>query len=329
MHKNPFNTISKEIIINRKDGKLYTEKELLEIHGYDPTEWAVVNAKSNEWSTAGDDAFYNFQSKLSVKPRTAMDITPEQIVEAFKGEIKPVVFNKKQVGKNNLVIALADMHWGITKIEDVTNKLQMIKQRIEQGYKTIVIENLGDLFHSSQLQKSITLAGTVLDEVNMIQAISDAKVFFNELIESALENADEVRLEGVIGNHEDQMYLFHEVLRERYPQLIVNNHINWRYCYQLDKVGIMMTHGHTTKLKDLPMLFATEYTDIWASSVTRENHSGHLHQAEKEIGSVILRQFGTAKKADAYEIKNGWTTNRKVIQLVEYNTERPVAVYEV
>lgn len=50
---------------------------------------------------------------------------------------------------------------------------------------------------------------------------------------------------------------------------------------------------------------------------------------EKEIGSVILRQFGTAKKPDPYEIKNGWTTNRKVIQLVEYNAERPVAVYEV
>lgn len=329
MHRNPNNTISKEIIINRKDGKLYTEKELLEIHGYDPTEWAVVNAKSNEWSTAGDDAFYNFQSKLSVKPRTAMDITPEQIIEAFKGEIKPVVFNKKQAGKNNLVIALADMHWGITKIEDVVNKLQEIKRRIEQGFKTIVIENLGDLFHSSQLQKSVTLSGTILDEVNMVQAIEDAKVFFNELIESALENAEEVRLECVIGNHEDQMYLFHEVLRERYPQLKVNNHIKWRHCYQLDKVGIMMTHGHANKLKELPLLFATEYTDIWSKSVTRENHSGHLHQAEKEIGSVILRQFGTAKKPDPYEIKNGWTTNRKVIQLVEYNAERPVAVYEV
>lgn len=328
MHRNHSNSITHSIKLQLKKGQLLTESELLKIHGFDPLLFEIVSGKSNEWTTPLEgNSFYNYQSTITVRPRTRMSIEMMQV--AFKGKIKPVVFNKKQAGKNNLVIALADMHWGITKIEDVVDKLQDIKRRIEQGFKTIVIENLGDLFHSSQLQKSVTLSGTILDEVNMVQAIEDAKVFFNELIESALENAEEVRLECVIGNHEDQMYLFHEVLRERYPQLKVNNHIKWRHCYQLDKVGIMMTHGHANKLKELPLLFATEYTDIWSKSVTRENHSGHLHQAEKEIGSVILRQFGTAKKPDPYEIKNGWTTNRKVIQLVEYNAERPVAVYEV
>ncbi|MGH2311761.1 helix-turn-helix domain-containing protein [Streptococcus uberis] len=324
MHTEPKDSITHSIKIKLKEGQLLTESELLKLHGFEPLVWEIVSGKSNEWTTPIEgNPFYNYQSTITVKPRTKMSI--EMMTNAFKGKIEPIVYKNKKSGKNNLVIALADMHWGITKIEDVVNKLQDIKRRIEQGFKTIVIENLGDLFHSSQLQKSVTLSGTILDEVNMVQAIEDAKVFF----EAALENAEEVRLECVIGNHEDQMYLFHEVLRERYPQLKVNNHIKWRHCYQLDKVGIMMTHGHANKLKELPLLFATEYTDIWSKSVTRENHSGHLHQAEKEIGSVILRQFGTAKKPDPYEIKNGWTTNRKVIQLVEYNTERPVAVYEV
>ena len=38
---------------------------------------------------------------------------------------------------------------------------------LSKGYKQIVIGQLGDLFHSSQIKKSVTMAGTQLDDGDM------------------------------------------------------------------------------------------------------------------------------------------------------------------
>ena len=56
---------------NYEPDKLFTEKELLEIHGYDPDEFVIDHGLSNEWQTTNKEgeAYYNFQSKIRVKPR--------------------------------------------------------------------------------------------------------------------------------------------------------------------------------------------------------------------------------------------------------------------
>ena len=163
----------------------------------------------------------------------------------------------------------------------------------------------------------------------MVQAIEDAKSFFDVIIQSALKYSKEVRVEHAGGNHSDNLeYMFLLYLETKYPDVQVNRHNDVRSAYLLDNVGIMITHGDTAKNK-LPQLFAYEFKMIWAQAETMEIHKGHYHSYEKEMDGVVVRQMGTVKPSDAYEIVNGWVTNRKVIQLIEYDENRAKVIYEV
>lgn len=320
-------------IRTRLDAKqTFSKDELLELHGLDPEEFKIKNITSNEWSmTNGEgDKFYNFQSKILAEPILTSDITPEQMVELLAGRIKSVKIDKIGTGENNLVIQLADLHFGVTKLKDTKEKLSKLIDRIDYGYKTIVIEQLGDLFHSSQMRASQTLRGTLLDDVDMVQAIEDAKSFFDTVLIKCLECSQEVIIEHASGNHSGNMeYMFLIYLESKYPEVKVNYHNDTRTAYQLGKVGIMLSHGDTVGLNKLPMLFANEYKQLWADSEVCEVHTAHKHNkyTEQEIDGVVLRQAPTIKPNDLYEITNGWTSNRKIMQVIEYDEWGEVGSY--
>lgn len=307
------------------------QQYILEAHGFDAKEWEVVSAKSSQWNhqnrELGTSIMYS--SKVTVKPRKKDALNEHEVLRELARDIKPVIIPTNYTGENNLVIGLADLHFGITQLSDTLAKLDDIKSIIQNGYKQIVIEQLGDLFHSSQMKTSQTLKGTILDDVDMVKAIEDAKTFFDVIITEALQYSKKVSVEHAGGNHSDNFeYMFLIYLEAKYPDVKVNYHNDYRSAYMLDNVGIMLSHGDNAK-KKIAELFAYEFKLIWCASETMESHSGHFHSVEKEIGGVIMRQFGTPKPNDDYEIRNGWTTNRKVIQLIEYDQDRCKIIYEV
>lgn len=322
-------SISSFIRTRLNSKRTFSKDELLELHGFDPKEFKIKTITSNEWTTPIEgQSFYNYQSKIVAEPITGNEI--DKLVDCLKESVKPVYLDLVGIGENNLVIPLADLHFGITTLDMVKPKLSELVDVIKNGYKTIVIEQVGDLFHSSQMKSSQTIKGTLLDDVDMPKAVEDAKTFFDVILSSALRNAKEVVIEHAGGNHSDNLeYMFLVYLEARYPQVKVNYHNDYRTAYTLDNVGIMLSHGNTVKMNKLPMMFANEYPLMWANCETKEVHTGHKHSFEKELDGVILRQFGTPKPSDNYEIMNGWTTNRKVIQLIEYDEDRPRVIYEV
>ena len=327
-------SISSFIRTRLDDKQTFSKEELLELHGLDSKEFKIKTITSNEWSmTVGTgERHYNFQSKILAEPILSSDITPEQVAELLAGRIQPVEVKKISIGENNLVIQLADLHFGVTKLKDTTDKLRKLVDRIDYGYKTIVIEQLGDLFHSSQMKISQTLKGTLLDDVDMAQAIEDAKTFYDMVLTKCLECSRKVIVEHAGGNHSDNFeYMFLNYLEAKYPQVEVNYHNETRRAYKLGNVGIMISHGDTVGLNKLPMLFANEYKLLWADSTVCEVHTAHKHNkyVEQEIDGVVLRQAPTIKPNDLYEIKNGWTGNRKIIQVIEYDEEGEFGSYVI
>ena len=149
----------------QKDSK--TPEDILKYKGYDPQEWEISQVTTNEWTTTtADIQKWNQQLKFVVKPKhKAFNAS------AFTESIEPVKLAAIKTGDRNLFIGLADWHFGITKLEDLQDKLARMIEVISKGYKQIVIGQLGDLFHSSQIKKSVTMAGTQLDDVDMEQAI--------------------------------------------------------------------------------------------------------------------------------------------------------------
>lgn len=329
-HHNPDGTISQaefEVKMAFYQKRSKTPKDILLYKGYDPDEWEISQVTTNEWTTTtADIQKWNQQLKFVVKPKhKAFDVS------AFTESIEPVKLTAIKTGDRNLFIGLADWHFGITKLEDIQDKLAMIVDVVSKGYKQIVIGQLGDLFHSSQIKKSVTMAGTQLDDVDMETAIKDARAFFDVLITECVRHSKQVTVEHAGGNHSENLeYMFLLYLEAKYPDIKVNYHNKYRQAFMLDNVAIMITHGQYGKRKDLPMLFATEFSDIWSKATTREIITGHFHtQQTNDYQGVIHRQLGTIKPNDSYEIENGWTMGKKVLQLFEYDSERLRVTYDI
>ena len=98
---------------------------------------------------------------------------------------------------------------------------------------------------------------------------------------------------------------------------------------QVKRLSELANEG-LTNIEIAPMLFATEFSDIWSNATTREIITGHFHTQQTNVyQGVIHRQLGTIKPNDNYEIENGWTMGKKVLQLFEYDSERLRVTYDI
>ncbi|MBU7546673.1 helix-turn-helix domain-containing protein [Leuconostoc mesenteroides] len=320
---------AKYLLLNEQTQK--TPEDILEYLNLDVNDWRIVSAIPNQWTTPTDNGpKWNFQLKVNVKPKLDDELTFEDITEILKQEIEPYTVKQVAHSAHNLVIPLPDLHFGVTKRQDVQNHLDRMLDVINKGYKTIVIEQLGDLFHSSQMWSSQTLKSTILQDVDMVAAWNDAKWLFDVLVTATLKNSTKVYVKQMAGNHSGNMeFAFMEYLQAKYPQVVVHNNIKFRDAYLLDNVGIMLAHGDLAP-KNLPILFANEFGGVWSLSHSREIHKGHFHK-EKIVdeGGVISRQLGTVKPNDNYEIMNGWTLSKKELYALEYDSDKLVAEWHV
>lgn len=318
--------------------KVFSNEELLELHTINTKENEIKQIVSNEWTMTNKDGetFYNFQSKIIAVPLKEGGLTFEDFRELVREE--PIKFDVPLVGvgTRNLVVGMADIHLGVTTIEMILNEIAEIMEIAENGYDTIVIEQLGDYFHSSQMKQSITLKGTILQTVDMAKAWNDGKSLMIRLIDHFLKHCNKVQIETAMGNHSGNLeYVLLDFIKERYSLLenervVVNNHLDWRTAYKVGNVGIMLAHGDNTPPQKLVGKFAAEYPQLWGSVEHREVHTGHRHSKFKEIdeNGIVIRQFPTKKPTDDYEDEKGYIS-RKLIEVIEYDEDRSKVIYEI
>lgn len=330
-HRDSSSSVTSEMILQRNSKELFTEAELLEIHGFDPKEFKIKHVTSNEWTTPQEDSqFYNYQSKISVVPITDDEKTQTDFLETLRTEVQPIAVEQFNSGKNNVIIALSDMHFGETTMEDLEEKLAEITQTLRKGYNKVVIMNAGDFFHSDDMFSSRTIAGTVLETVDMVRAVNDAKTFMDVVFKSALENANEVEYQYVAGNHSSFEYFFNEYLIVKYPEATIAQHNELSTAFMLDNVLIALAHGHKIKKNNLSQVISFEHRELWGRASEVHCFTGHYHQLESQsLNGVIVHQLGTPKKADTYERHNGWIASRKLIQLFEFDSDKLKTVYYI
>ena len=302
-----------------------TPREVLEAHGYDYTKWELLRATSNFWKQTPEATLY--QSKIQIRPLSGL--SAEAFANVINGNVKPVTIDPEHTGTNNLVVPLYDLHFGITTLAALQPVLTNIVATVGHGYRHIVIVLGGDLLHSDFMNKTMTVKGTQLDHVDTVKAWAEAKQFVGAIIESCIANSAHVSLYAVGGNHDfDMQWAFVDGLADRYPQIHVHNTTEYRSAFRLEHVGIMIAHGDTA-LRKLPMLFATEYPDIWSNSTWREVLYGHFHhEIVNDDSGVVIRQLGTPKPSDNYEKKNGYTMSNRSLKLFEYDDSRLRVTYD-
>ena len=150
------------------------------------------------------------------------------------------------------------------------------------------------------------------------------------LIQEAIEHGEHVFVKSIGGNHSfDNEYLFMNWVQERFPQAEVEITNRYRTAYMLGNVLIMAQHGDLAK-KNVELLLATEYPALWGVKKSAEIHRGHYHTEKiTENHGVVVRQFGTPKREDPYEIKNGYTGNRKELAVLEYSEDKLKIEYHI
>ena len=306
---------------------------VLRAHGFSETDWELVSARNNFWQQKNSEQGLVdlYQSKITVKPKLKTGLQVEDIIKSFNNVIKSVEVTNVKKGNDNIVIPLFDMHFGITKLEMLEDHLHKIANILKKGYKRVEIIIGGDVLHSDFITKSQTSSNTQLDPVKTIRALNEAESFFSTLIELSLKMSEIVEVKAVSGNHDtDSQFYFVWGMSQKFPQVDFENVLNTdRLAFQFGKIGILVAHGNLA-LKRLPMLFANEFPDIWSSSTYRMVASGHYHTEKlADSDGVVTHQFGTAKPNDPYEHANGYTVARKHLQMLEFDSEKLLATYEI
>ena len=258
----------------------------------------------------------------------------EELLEAIRDNTPIAQLYPKVIKEADgmLEIPLFDMHWGIANIEFYRDTLAEILAIVaSKHWDKIVIPVGQDLFHNDSITKGVTTKGTLIEKVDLKQAIYDAKTFYFNLIDKAIENANEVSVMYSPGNHDKTVgWLFVQMLKVRYGDIVDDSTserkaIWWNGCF----IGI--THGDksTDNVNGLRGKFTMEFPTLFAMAKVREIHTGHLHREDlKDEYGVLVRRVSCGNKNDDWTTDEGYKSQKRFM-LFEYVPNRLKSIHYV
>lgn len=314
------------------------QQYLLEAHGFDVNEFILTGAKSSQWTHSNKEygSSVSYASKITVKPIADNVIDWNAIADNLMNKItprEPIEIASTSIGY--LVVPLFDLHFGNNTFADYQESLNKICATIAKGYKKVLIISGGDQLHNDN-HRGMTSSGTVIDKVDMSQAWDDAFDYIDAIINHAAKYSESVELLYVPGNHDemtgetiikslDRMY-------RRNARVTIDSEHKMFKATLLGHNFIGATHGDKSQRKKYPMIFATNYSQLWGKEevVTREAFTGHLHfEQTLDMDGLLIRQAPTRNKADQWHTDNGFNSAHKRFMLVQYNEYEPTAVYYI
>ena len=258
----------------------------------------------------------------------------EELLEAIKdntpiAQVQPKVIEQAD---GMLEIPLFDMHFGIADIDYYRDTLAEILTIVSSKHWDAIVIPIGqDLFHNDSITKGVTTKGTLIEKVDLKKAVQDAKTFYYNLIDTALQYANRVQVIYSPGNHDKTVgWLFVQILKERYGDIVDDSTkerkaVWWNGCF----IGI--THGD--KQRDTPSglrgNFTMEYPTLFATAKVREIHTGHLHnESSRDEYGVQVRRMSTGNKDDDWTIEEGYKSQKRFM-LFEWMPNRLKSIHYV
>lgn len=294
---------------------------LLKGHGYDPTKWEIVNAKSSIWNQHNkqDGTITLYSSKITVKPiLSGMDW--DKLIEVVENVSSVFVKPKYIPGEERyLNIPLYDMHFGISDYNHYLPTQAKVLNVLKNQYKETLFIIGSDLFHHND-HRNRTASGREIEHADMSKAWEDAAKFYEPILHEALKNSGKVTGMFIKGNHSESLeWAFTKYLQARFPQITFDTNFKERKVHMMGDIMIAATHGDKAR-KRLNENFATEFPIEWSQATTRELFIGHLHTEEViDKGGILQRALSTRNKVDSWHDDHGYTASHKRFQLFEYS----------
>lgn len=180
-----------------------------------------------------------------------------------------------------------------------------------------VVAQLGDFGHQDGLSPVTPTSFHVLDSDSRFPKIVATMVrILRRVVAMALAKHEHVVVLLAEGNHDISssvwMRVMFKALYENEPRVEVIDSVMPYYVYQHGKTMIAWHHGHLKKNDQLPLLFASQFPQMWGNTIKRYAHCGHRHHVEeKEHSGMTVIQHSTLAARDAYASRGGWMSERQ------------------
>jgi hypothetical protein len=180
-----------------------------------------------------------------------------------------------------------------------------------------VLAQLGDFLHADGLLPITPTSGHVLDADGRFSKVVKITIrALRRLVDMMLMKHETVHVIMAEGNHDmassvwlRQMF---SALYENEPRVTINDSELPYYSFQFGKVMLAFHHGHMKKKEALPLLFASQFPEMWGSTTYRVCHTGHQHHEDlKEHSGMRVHQHPTLAARDAHSSRHGWMADRQ------------------
>jgi len=303
-------------------------EEIIKLLKIDTTKWKL----SQYWNKQMSDCWRVSALVTLVKKDT------ESHLEELLANWKPKTYKIPKVNLSKInkgervcgVMSIQDIHFGKEGNETVDKDFEdSIKYLLNKATNMHYIEKLyfvvgGDLINMDTFSGTTT-GGTPVDNCMtataayeqgfdaMHWAINYIKAFCKELV-----------IVYIPGNH-DRLSSFH--LAHALSKSITGEDITWDVKYEERKAYVWennfnaFEHGDKVS-KNTPLIYATEYPELWGKTVNRTLFKGHLH-TDKKVDYLMANETAGFKektlpslgKADYYHYSNKYTGNSRAAKL--------------
>ena len=187
---------------------------------------------------------------------------------------------------------------------------------------TAIINILGDWFHIDSLLPLTPTSGNILvGAASADDMVETGITLMRKLIDHALITHKRVVVVIAEGNHDLYSSIWlRKMMKHLYSEEtrieFVDNTIPF-YAYAHGNVFLGFHHGHVkglTNEKDLALMFADMFPDLYGTTTKRYIHTGHLHHlVKKEVAGFELIQHSTLAAKDPHAGRGGYRSHRAAI----------------
>ena len=263
--------------------------------------------------------------------QTADQFQYDEIISAIRENVQPTqVEHVSHDGEGMLEVPLFDLHFPLSDHADTLNELIGLIESKEWDEVIFVVGQ--DLFHNDD-RRGRTSSGRPIERVDMSKAWNMAVQFYYNIVERALMHSRTVSLIYSKGNHDESTaWCFVQLLKEHFPQVIVDDTFKQRKCIYWQNCFIGLTHGayKMSNNNDLRGQFTIEFPTQFSNATVREIHAGHLHsEKEQDLYGVMCRRLSRAGTTDEWSDDEGYVGASNRFMVFEWMPGCLKAIYYV
>jgi len=206
--------------------------------------------------------------------------------------------------------------------------------RITPPSSRLLLINLGDAIHADG-NNAQTTAGTRVDvDSRWKKVVTIFAETMNVAIAEGLQKHDHVELVTNRGNHDDlTSIVIQMVLAERWrdnPRVTIAPNLQMVWYHQFGSNLIASTHGHRTRMTQLPTLIAQDARAKWGATKRTHIYCGHVHHHKaQEFPGVEVEYFNTLASKDSWHAQEGYRSRRSLRCDVWHRDRGLTAKYEL